>query len=242
MHYTDQGTGNPIVLLPGGSLNSSYLAPLAEELVAAGHRVVRIDARRPPQDPDEVVTMHDLAADVAGVMAELDLPPGWVAGHAFGNRVARAVALDHPDRVSGVILLAAGGTVQPEPAAQEALKVAFSNVPDDEAIESMKYMVGDPAEAKSAWEAIKVARDPSLGAMQRQAVIATPQDEWARLAPGKTALIIQGSRDQIAPPANGEQLAAENPGQVKLAWIDGAGHLFPFLQPDRTARAIVENI
>lgn len=186
--------------------------------------------------------MHDLAGDVAEVMDDLDLDPAWVAGHAFGNRVARALALDHPNRVLGVVLLAAGGTVDPSPEAQEALQIAFADVPDDQAVPAMRYMVGDPDEAGSAWEAIKVARDPSLGAMQRQAVMGTPQDEWARIAPGTRAVIVQGTRDQIAPPANGQQLADDLPEQVRLVPIECAGHLFPFLQPEATARAILDHL
>ena len=124
--YIDQGEGTPVVLLPGMSLDISYLGRLADALAADGLRPVRVGSRQPPSDPDAAVTMHDLADDVNAVLTALDLPPAWVAGHAFGNRVARAVALDHPDRVAGVILLAAGGTVQPSPEASDALRIAFS--------------------------------------------------------------------------------------------------------------------
>ncbi|WDH78077.1 alpha/beta hydrolase [Microbacterium esteraromaticum] len=233
----------PIVLLPGGSLNSSYLIPLANRLVQAGHRVVRIEARGTRAEGDgRAVTMHTFADEVAAVMARLELPPSWIAGHAFGNRVARTVALDFPGRVHGLILLAAGGTVTPSAEAQEALRIAFSDVTDSEAEAAMIYMVGDPGDAVAAWHAIKEARDPGLGAVQRTANLATPQEEWAPIRPGAKALIIQGTRDQIAPPANGEQLAASNPGNTRLLSIDGAGHLFPFLQPEETARKVLDSI
>lgn len=239
-HFIDEGTNDiePIVMLPGGSLNISYLGPLSKSLVAAGHRTVRIDAVHHKDD----VTMHDLADDVVAVMDELALPKSWIAGHAFGNRVARTVALDYPDRVLGIILLAAGGTVAPSDDAKEALKTAFSDVPEKQAEESMVYFVGDPKDADKAWDGVKDARDPSLGAMQRQANISTPPDEWARISPETTAIIIQGSHDQIAPPANGEQLAAKNPDNTRLLSLKGAGHLFPMIRPDETAKLIVDNI
>ncbi|MBP6996820.1 MAG: alpha/beta hydrolase [Phycicoccus sp.] len=237
--YIDQGEGTPVVLLPGMSLDISYLGRLADALAADGLRPVRVGSRQPPSDPDAAVTMHDLADDVNAVLTALDLPPAWVAGHAFGNRVARAVALDHPDRVAGVILLAAGGTVQPSPEASDALRIAFSDVPRDQGVKAMEYMVGDPADAESAYDAIMKASHPELGAMQHRATTDTPQDEWAALAPGKPVLIIQGTNDRMAPPANGEQLAKAAPDQVALAWIQGAGHLFAFLHPDQTAKDIV---
>ncbi|MFV0307691.1 MAG: alpha/beta fold hydrolase, partial [Desertimonas sp.] len=214
--YLDEGDGPPIVLLPGGSLDISYLARLAAALTAGGMRVVRVGARTPPTDPDVTVSMHDLAADVLATMKHLDLPKAWIAGHAFGNRVARTVALDQPDRIAGVVLLAAGGTVQPSPEAADALRIAFSDVSHDEAVSAMRYFVGDPADAESAWDAIDEASTPVLGAMQRQAVMTTPQQEWASLVPGMDVLIIQGSKDQIAPPANGEELARSAPDQVTL--------------------------
>ena len=40
--------------------------------------------------------------------------PVFVIGHAYGNRVARTFATDHPQRVAALVLLAAGG-VQPTP-------------------------------------------------------------------------------------------------------------------------------
>ena len=240
--YVDQGKGRPIILLPGGSLNISYLAPLAERLTDGGLRVIRIGSRRSPENPAALVLMQDLAADVLAVMTHLELPSAWVAGHAFGNRVARTVALDAPDRTAGVILLAAGGTVQPSENAARALRVAFSDVPESEAVASMQYMVGDPDNGQAAWDAVKKARSPELGAMQRNAVIKTPQKEWASLVPGKPALIIQGSDDQIAPPANGEELARSYPGQVTLVSIQGGGHLFPIFHRDEVTKAIVHHI
>lgn len=234
--YAVTGTGDAVVLIPGGSLFITYLEPLAKRLADAGLQAIRIGARKPPNDGK--VSMHDLAQDVADVLAHLNVGSAWIAGHAFGNRVARTVALDHSSLAKGVILLAAGGTVQPSPDAAKALTIAFSQTSDADAISAMSYFVGDPKDAKSAWEYVKPARDFRVGAMQRNAVVDTPQAEWASLVPGLPTLIVQGTKDQIAPPANGEQLAKEYPNQVTLAWIDGAGHLFSLLHPDETAQAI----
>ncbi len=34
------------------------------------------------------ITVHDLAADVAGVLEAMDCGPAHLVGHAFGNRIA----------------------------------------------------------------------------------------------------------------------------------------------------------
>src|SRR5437868_14265211 len=58
-------------------------------------------------------SLHDLAVDVAGVLEALDCGPAHLVGLAFGNRVARCLAVDRPSLVRSVTLLAAGGLIGP---------------------------------------------------------------------------------------------------------------------------------
>jgi pimeloyl-ACP methyl ester carboxylesterase len=91
------------------------------------------------------LTLHDYAADVAGVIRELDLAPALVLGHAYGNRIARTVAADSPDLVRGVIVVAAGGRIEPKPEAQKALMTLFTPTASEaEVLDAMRWMVGDP--------------------------------------------------------------------------------------------------
>jgi len=87
-----------------------------------GYKTVAINRRgfAGSKGPLEDLTLHDLANDIAGVLKKLGGNPVHVLGWAFGNRVARCLAEDHPQLVKSVILLAAGGEVPPEP---ETLKV-----------------------------------------------------------------------------------------------------------------------
>ncbi len=241
VEYFDEGDGTPFVLLPGGSLDVSYLGPFARKLADSAFRVVRVNPRGVGRStgPLDGLTMHDIAADVIAVIEQLGLAPTYVAGHAFGNRVARTVALDATTTVRGVVLLAAGGTVQPSPEAQQALQVVFSDVSRDEAVDAMRYMVGTGDDAEAAWETIEPARSPEAGAIQRDAVVDTPADEWRALADGVEYLIVQGTDDQIAPMENGRILAREGGDRVTLATIDGGGHLFALSHPTEAADAIV---
>jgi pimeloyl-ACP methyl ester carboxylesterase len=86
-------------LLPFGGLTVGYMEELAQDLADAGYRVIRINFRGSGKSTGsaEGVTLHTLAADVAGVIKALKLGPVNVAGHAFGNRVARMLAADHPE-------------------------------------------------------------------------------------------------------------------------------------------------
>jgi pimeloyl-ACP methyl ester carboxylesterase len=115
IEYFSEGKGEAVVLLPGGSLTVGYMEGLSHALAKAGYRAVRINFRGAGKSTGsgQGVTLHTLAADVAGVIQELKLGPANVAGHAFGNRVARTLAADHPELVHSVILFAAGGKVPP---------------------------------------------------------------------------------------------------------------------------------
>ena len=115
IEYFSRGEGEPIVLLPGGTLKVGYLDGLADALAKAGHRVVGINFRGSGKSigPSEGVTLQTMADDVAGVIKALNLGPVNVAGNDFGNRVARMFAASHPELTRSVILLAAGGKVQP---------------------------------------------------------------------------------------------------------------------------------
>jgi pimeloyl-ACP methyl ester carboxylesterase len=105
--YTDEGNGPAVVLIPDRGLNTAYLGTLAHMLTEADHRILRIGARRPS---DATVSMHDLAQDVVDLMDHLQLEHAWIGGHGFGGSVARTVALDHTDRVNGVLLLGVEAT------------------------------------------------------------------------------------------------------------------------------------
>lgn len=180
------GEGPVLVLLPGRGLEITYLGTLAMVLEEEGFRVVRIGARR-----TAAATMHDLAQDVVDVLDHLGFEDAWVGGHGFGGSVARTVALDHDERVNGVLLLTVDGP----------------DAGDDDTTAGLP-------------------QDAEISGIQTAALAATPEAEWAALTGHHPVLIIQGSDDEVAPPANGEQLRASAPHLVSLTTLEGAGHLF----------------
>jgi pimeloyl-ACP methyl ester carboxylesterase len=133
IEYFSRGQGEAIVLLPGGTLTVGYLDGLADALAKAGYRVVSINCRGTGKStgPSKGVTLQTLADDVAGVIKALKIEPVHVAGNDFGNRVARMLAASHPELTRSVILLAAGGKIQPKPAADRALMIIFNPASTD---------------------------------------------------------------------------------------------------------------
>ena len=58
------------------------------------------------------------------------------------------------------------------------------------------------------------------------------------LAEGLPVLVIQGSEDDVTPPANGDALQAAAPDRVSVVSVDGGGHMFPSQNVGATSWAI----
>jgi len=242
IEYFSQGQGEVVVLLPGGSFSVDYMSGLAQALADAGYRAVRINFRGAGKStgPGTGVTLHTLAADVAGVIRALKLGPVNVAGHAFGNRVARMLAADHPELVRSVILFAAGGKVPPKPPVERALMTIFNPASSDsEVMEAMKYLVGKSEDAATTWQILKPSRAPVAAGIERSAAESTPLSAWWAPAGPQKYLVLQGTDDQAAPPENGELLKQELGARVTLVPFPGAGHLMLVTEPKKAAAAIV---
>ena len=245
IQYFSRGKGEAIVLLPGGTLTVGYMDGLAEALVKGGYRVVAINFRGSGKStgPSNGVTLQTFADDVAGVIKALNLGPVHVAGNDFGNRVARMFATSHPELTRSVILLAAGGKIQPKPDADHALQVIFNpKSTEADILAVMKYLVANPADSARVWAIFKRSLDPGAAAIEAAAAKATPLVAWWA-PPGQTKyLILQGANDLIAPPENGVELQKELGARATLVNVPGAAHLLPLEQPDTAAAHIIDFI
>src|SRR5262244_94177 len=113
LECTVNGSGDPLVVLANAGCSTGYLERLGERI--PGSQIIAINMRGVGASRGllDNATLHDLAADVAGVLEALQCGPVHILGHAFGNRIARCLAADHPAMVRGVILVAAGGLIGP---------------------------------------------------------------------------------------------------------------------------------
>ena len=108
-----------------------------------------------------------MADDVAGVVTTLKLGPVHMAGNDFGNRVARMFAASHPELTRSVILLEAGGKIQPKPEADHALQIIFNPASTNaEVLAVMPYLVSSPTDSARIWELFKPSRDPGAAAIE----------------------------------------------------------------------------
>jgi pimeloyl-ACP methyl ester carboxylesterase len=98
----------PIVMLHGASSNLEVMRPLAERL-SQTHRVVLID--RPghgwsTREKFSDSTPQPQARMIAEALQKLGLEPAIFVAHSWSGALALRIALDHPDRVAGLMMLA----------------------------------------------------------------------------------------------------------------------------------------
>jgi 2-succinyl-6-hydroxy-2,4-cyclohexadiene-1-carboxylate synthase len=116
-HVEDHGNGTPLVLLHGFTGSAASWSPVIQDL-ARFRRVVAIDiighgASSAPRNPSHYVfeqALHDLAE----VTAQLGIARAAWLGYSMGGRLALGMAVDHPERVSSLILESATAGIQHE--------------------------------------------------------------------------------------------------------------------------------
>jgi len=105
--YDDAGKGETIVFISGTSLDRTIWGGQVAAF-SDRYRCITFDNR----DVGESTMMsgaygpREMAADVDGLLAALDLPAAHVVGHSLGGAVAQELALASPDRVRTVSLIA----------------------------------------------------------------------------------------------------------------------------------------
>ena len=234
------GTGDPVILLPGTGYSSSAFGLLGPELARRGFRAIAVNPRgvRGSTGTLADLTYHDYAADVGALIDRIAGGRAHVMGWAWGNRIARTLAADSPQRVASLVLLAAGGKVPADPiVAQTTARLSEPGLSQDERTKTLALRLlapgSDPARLLPIQESW-----PEAQASQAAAGRATRLEEWWS---GGSApmVVIQGLQDKVAPPGNGRDLKTNYPNRVTLVEIDGAGHGIIVEQPVRIAEETV---
>jgi pimeloyl-ACP methyl ester carboxylesterase len=103
------GEGRPVVLLHGLTATHRYVVMGSRGLQQTGHSVMAYDARAHGRsDPAPTPTEYDysdLAADLESVLDAVGMERPVLAGQSMGSHTAVRFALDHPERVAGLVLI-----------------------------------------------------------------------------------------------------------------------------------------
>ncbi len=106
LHVSDAGGGHPVVLLHGLTATSRYVVMGSRTLERSGHRVVAYDARGHGASlPAAAYAYDDLRDDLLAVLDAHDVDRAVLVGASMGAHTALALALSHPERVSGLVVV-----------------------------------------------------------------------------------------------------------------------------------------
>jgi len=244
------GSGPMLLMIPGLGWSRRGYDPLVP-LLARSCAVAVYDPRGIGDSDisDGPLTMSQLAADAAAVIAGMGEERAAVWGASMGGMVAQHVALDHGERVSALVLACTGAggtcTVRAAPEATRALLGKGAKTPGEayRLAATVMYTPGfRAAHAEFIEEQIRL-RDlhPLRGRVFLQQYEAVRQhDVCERLdSIHMPTLVLHGTNDMVMPVGNGMNIAARIPG-ARLRLFEGGGHLFFHEEAEETARAVLE--
>ena len=234
-----------VVLLHGFAGTRHAWDLVADRLDPERYRALALDLRGHGDARDRrPITFAACVADVAAAAPERFA----LCGYSMGGRIALHVALQHPDRVSRLVLVAStAGIDDPVMRAERraadeklALEVEGGTIEDfADRWSRQPLFAGTPPEAAAFWRADLQRNDPAaLAAVLRGLGAGVMEPLWERLSEldGLPVTIIAGERDGRYT-ATGRRLAAALRG-ARMLVVPGAGHGLPREAPQAVAAAI----
>lgn len=252
--YAEQGTGTPVVLLPGSAVDHTIFVPGGQFDALSQHfRVIALDWRGTGEStrPEDPYTAADLEADVLGVLDALHVDTAHFVGMSQGSTIAQRIAAYHPDRVDRMVLYSTWGhtdaylqgmftfwehlyrTAEPQEYGEATLWFLLSR----------EFLNADPA----AVEGIAKASFASETAATRHAQIQAARingghdnrDLLARIT--APTLVIAGDQDRTIPVEYSKQVARTIPGaEIQVLEGPGASHALFLERADEVNVATVD--
>ncbi len=233
------GAGPRLIMLPSLGRGATDFDAIAVRIAAHGFRVLCPQPRGigGSTGPLHHITLHDYARDVAAVIDHDGGGATVVAGHAFGNFVARTTAADYPHLVRAVVLLAATHTWPLTPELRDSInKCHMMQLPEAERLHHLQHVFFAPGNDARVWLG---DWDEDVMHAERAATEATPKPEW--WTAGKAPVLdVLALNDPLSPPHSvncyRDEWGAE---RVTLARIPDAAHALLPEQPAAVADAII---
>ena len=250
--YRDEGEGRPLVLLHGLMAHGGFFR--AQAPLAGDFRLISIDLRGhgASRDAGGALTVEQLAGDVAGIAAALDLEGavgiGWSLGASVlwhvlagptAERFGGAVVVDMTARVMN----GADWQLGLSPDACDARTAAIAEDFESFAVAAGQAIfaqpIGEVRRDDADWASFEFARnDPDkIGALWVSLMKEDFRPLLGRI--GHPTLIVHGAYSHLYDAATAEHLACALPNATSLRFAD-SGHAPHIEQPELFNRTIRE--
>ena len=241
----EDGEGTPVVLLHGLTATRRYVVMGSRALQRDGHRVVAYDARghgaSSPAPSADAYGYGDLAGDLLSVLDDRGIDRAVLAGASMGAHTLVRFALDHGDRVDGIVVITPA--FDPDATEDEERRLerwdALSEGLREGGVEGFVEAYGTPSAPERWHETIFKVLRQRLGLHEHPEALADalravprsrPFEAWSELAELTIPAVVVASRDEPDPEhpyaigeryaeaIPGAQLRSEEPGSSPMAW------------------------
>lgn len=244
--WFEAGRGDTLVLIHGLADDHRAWRRTVPDLVLR-HRVLLYDLRGHGQtslgSPDG--TLRQLGSDLASLLDAIEVDHADIAGFSLGGTIAMRLAIDHPDLVRHLVLVATSSRVGRAASEWYRERAAMVERADPRLRGTLDQDTADVyAQSPGELDEGLLIRRQSTGdprgygnaCVAMAGLNASPLDpELPRIkAP---TLVVASDRDQHCPPKAAE-IIATGIGGSQLEILEGAGHPIPVERPAELARSI----
>lgn len=236
--YSVRGDGPLVLMIASTGRSAAEFAPLADRLAERGYKVALPEPRGIGASTGamEGMNFHDFGDDFAAVIAQ-EGGSAIVAGHAYGQWIAKTIATDHPDMVQGLALIAGGAKSWPPELSDAITMINDPSSTEAQRMEGLMLAFFTDEQTATPW---LEGWYQDVTKSQRAARKLTERDSyWA----GGTAPILdlQAGSDPFRPAESREEVREElGADRVTVAVIENASHALPAAKPVETADAIAD--
>jgi 3-oxoadipate enol-lactonase len=229
------GATETVLLIHGSGMSAHSWT---EQLRSLGRalRVIAIDLPgHGASDPTSEATVDSYADAARRLLDALGTGPVFVAGHSLGGGVALALAVRHPDRVKGLVLISSCAKLPQHNGAIEGF-LGFLPPPVRRFFvfsTARKFLFPAGASRRAVRLALKDLRSCPPETLRKDVAAAKAMDlEAAAHDLRVPALILCGTQDRLTPVALSQRLSELIPGS-RLQLVEAAGHMLPLEAPGR---------
>ncbi|MGI9017905.1 MAG: alpha/beta fold hydrolase [Euzebya sp.] len=227
-----------VLLLPGPTDSWRSYQPILDRL-PPDLRAVAVSQRGhgDSDKPETGYRVEDFAADVVALLDAISVERAVLAGHSGSCLVVRRVALDHPERVAGLILEASPTTLRGHAGLQEFMDSGLSDLDDPISPQFARSFVVDTSSDDVAPELLDqlVAELLKVPARVWHATFKDllQYDDTSELTQiTASTLLLWGDSDALVTREMQDQLASRIPN-ARLLVYPGVGHTPRWDDPSR---------
>jgi pimeloyl-ACP methyl ester carboxylesterase len=231
VHYLVEGpaSGPAVVLVHGLGGSAEDWRNLAPYLANAGFRVYMPDLLgygRSERPKDFSYSVRDEAAIVVGFLDAMGLKQVDLGGWSMGGWIVQLVAVEHPDRISRLMLFDAAG-LDVKPTWNTALFTPRNAAQLDQ-LDALLMPHPKPVPSFVARDIVRISQSDGWVVKRAIATMLSAEDVTNNLLPElkMPVLIVWGSLDRIVPLDQAETMHKLIP-QSELDVAAGCGHLAP---------------